>query len=451
MTERTPEMAELQEAPLRPESGIRGSSGTPRSSQWSAVETNGDLTGTRWAHVVRDMMLDPSVSASWMALKHTLLSASWRWESGDDGDPFADKLAEFAAHVWSEMDTPWEHQLSYLLEYVPVGARYAEEVYRVDGEAVMLKGFYDREMTAHSQWVRDENGDLAAVTQSIWSGSKAPQPIPASKLLLLTLNLTGQNFAGVGLCRPMYFPWKMKAQALDNTSLMLERWGVPPVVVEVDRQAGEDSGYTPEDIDAQVSTATDEAEALVACEQSVMVATNAVKYSALDMAQSNSAVASALSVIQELDNQIMTAAFVQFLRLGVSDSGSRGVAEVHETFFRRLAVDILDHVAGAICGRRRPGGGTMDRLIYWNFGHVEASKLPRLVHDGLDVSPLSSVLSTLPGLVTAGMLTPDNSTERAIRDAAGLDELGSDDERDTDERMGVASPLAAAFGPRGRR
>jgi phage gp29-like protein len=99
-------------------------------------------------------------------------------------------------------------------------------------------------------------------------------------------------------------------------------------------------------------------------------------------------------------------------------------------------------VASAVNGVDRRGAGTIGRLIAFNYGPVDPSKLPRLQHTGLDTDDLAESLGMLPALVQAGLLTPDNNLERAIRERLGAGELPEEAERAPIQRT-APSPVAA--------
>ena len=93
----------------------------------------------------------------------------------------------------------------------------------------------------------------------------------------------------------------------------------------------------------------------------------------------------------------------------------------------------------------RRGGGTIGRLIRWNYGAIDASKLPRLTHTGLDTDDLAESLGMLPGLVQSGLLTPDNDLERAIRERLGAGSLPEDAERSPLDRASSGKGGVASF------
>lgn len=425
---------------LSPRFGARGISGTQLSGGVIAKESNAQLTGLNWVQEAEEMLrTDPIVRRSWHMLRQTLLSASWRFEPGVEGDLLAEELARYANECWGfdghsgQMITSWEDQLSYLFEFVPVGYRYAEEVYRVGPDStgkvrVWLSHYADREPSAHSRWLSRDDQHLDGVMQNVVGGGKVPEPIPANKLLLLTLNRTGSNFEGVGMLRPVWWWWRTKQRVSNLMCVGLDRWAVPTPKVVVDRAVAEQIGLTDGDIDAMIDDAEAQAQAFISAEQSYLVENSAVKFDTY-AATPNLYADGPINIITKCDSQIAAAFLAQFADLGNTETGARSVGEIHLSVFRRAAINLCDLVASQVSGVDRRGGGTIGRLIRWNYGAVDPSKLPRLTHTGLDTDDLAESLAMLPGLVQAGLITPDDELERIIRAKLGAGDLPEDAQR----------------------
>ena len=425
---------------LSPRFGARGISGTQLSGGVIAKESNAQLTGLNWVQEAEEMLrTDPIVRRSWHMLRQTLLSASWRFEPGVEGDLLAEELARYANECWGfdghsgQMITSWEDQLSYLFEFVPVGYRYAEEVYRVGPDStgkvrVWLSHYADREPSAHSRWLSRDDQHLDGVMQNVVGGGKVPEPIPANKLLLLTLNRTGSNFEGVGMLRPVWWWWRTKQRVSNLMCVGLDRWAVPTPKVVVDRAVAEQIGLTDGDIDAMIDDAESQAQAFISAEQSYLVENSAVKFDTY-AATPNLYADGPINIITKCDSQIAAAFLAQFADLGNTETGARSVGEIHLSVFRRAAINLCDLVASQVSGVDRRGGGTIGRLIRWNYGAVDPSKLPKLTHTGLDTDDLAESLAMLPGLVQAGLITPDDELERIIRAKLGAGDLPEDAQR----------------------
>ena len=442
---------------LHPRFKTRGITGTFLSGGMiSGYERNAQLTGLNWVREAEDMLrTDPVVRRSWHMLRQTLLSASWRFETADELDPVANELARYANEAYGfdgysgQMSLSWEEQLSYLLEFIPLGYRYAEEVYKVgpdeNGKArVWLDLYADREPSAHLRWLSRDNQKLDGVQQMVVGVGKVPEPIPSNKLLLLTLNRTGSNFEGSGMLRPVWWWWRTKQKVSNLMCVGVDRWAVPTPRVKVDRSVAELHGLTDSDINAMIDEAEAQAQAFLSAEQSYLIENPVVSFD--QYASSPNLYASGpLDIIKECDNQISTAFLAQFANLGISDTGARSVGEIHLSVFRRAAINLCDIVSSAVSGVDRRGGGTIGRLIRWNYGPMDPSKLPRLVHTGLDTDDLADSLAMLPQLVTSGLLTPDDELERAIRERLGAGDLPEEAQRSAVERTVSANSGIAAL------
>lgn len=424
----------------------KGISGTQLSGGViTGKENNTSLTGLNWINEAEEMLrTDPIVRRSWYMLKQTLLSATWRFEAGIENDPVAEELARFMNEAFgfdgysTQMSISFEDQLSYLLEFIPIGYRYAEEIYRVGlcskGKTrIFLDHYADREPSSHSKWLSRDNQRLDGVMQNVVGFSYTPEPIPANKLLLLTLNKTGSNFEGVGMLRPVWWYWRQKQRVSNLMCIGVDRWAIPTPVVKVDRSVAEQMGLTDGDIDSMIDDAEAQAQAFISTEQSYLVQNGAVSFDTFS-AQPNLYASAPIDIIKLCDAQISSAFQAQFADLGNTETGARSVGEIHLSVFRRSAINLCDIITSAINGVDRRGAGTVGRLIRWNFGSVDPSKLPKLTHTGLDTDDLAESINSLPQLVTAGLLTPDDELERAIRDRLGAGELPEDAQRSAIER-----------------
>lgn len=460
--------ADQEESPrhmraLHPRFSVRGITGTQLSGGMiSGYERNASLTGLNWVREAEDMLrTDPVVRRSWHMLRQTLLSATWRFEAASE-DPLCEELARYANEAFGfdgyagQMAQSWEDQLSYLLEFVPLGYRYAEEVYKVGPDyegrtRVWLDLYADREPSAHLKWLSRDNQQLDGVLQHVVGVGKTPEPIPSNKLILLTLNRTGSNFEGSGMLRPCWWWWRTKQKVSNLMCVGLDRWAIPTPRVKVDRSVAELQGLSDSDINAMIDEAEAQAQAFLAAEQAYLIDNPVVSFDQY-AATPNLYAQGPLDIIRECDNQISQAFLAQFANLGITDTGARSVGEVHLSVFRRAAINLCDLVASAVSGIDRRGGGTIGRLIRWNYGPIDPSKLPRLTHSGLDTDDLAESLSMLPQLVTSGLLTPDNELERAIRERLGAGDLPEEAQRSALERTvsaasggGVAALAEAAI------
>ena len=87
---------------LAPQFRTKGITGTQlNGGAIAGKEQNPRLTGLNWVQEAEEMLrTDPILRRSWHMIRQTLLSASWRFESGIEGDAVADELARFANEAY---------------------------------------------------------------------------------------------------------------------------------------------------------------------------------------------------------------------------------------------------------------------------------------------------------------------------------------------------------------
>ena len=159
----------------------------------------------------------------------------------------------------------------------------------------------------------------------------------------------------------------------------LDRWAIPTPKVKIDRSIAEGLGLTDADIDAMVDDAEGQAQAFLAAEQSYLVENDAVKFESYETSPYLYS-QGPIDIVKLCDSRIAASFLTQFADLGNTETGARSVGEIHLSVFRRAAINLCDIVASQVSGVGRRGGGTIGRLIRWNFGLVDPSKLPKLTH-----------------------------------------------------------------------
>lgn len=447
-----------QATPARPSTETVGLSGSRISGGriWD-YEHNAKIGDKQWPFECERMLReDPQVASCYRAVVDTLASATWRYDvappSGNaDIDAQAQRAADWSNEAFGlggrvgRLKGGWEAAVRTILPFLFLGYRYLEEIYEVADGYVWLSRFADREPTAHSRWVTDDNGDLAFVEQTNPAGqafTKFRDPlIPANKLVLFSLDRTGQNYEGRGLGRPCHFWAGLKRHAGDMLACGLERWAIPTPIVKSNIRLLMETGFTDEKIATLRAAADANAKQLVAHNLGYLSTVEGIDFGTYGDGAFNPS--GAVEIIQMCDRQIAQAFLLGFLQLGVSDTGSRSVGEVQETFFGRAVQNVLDHIAAVVGGPAGPGTGTLGRLMAWNFPGLPASSYPRLKHDGLGEKPLVELAGALPGLASAGLLTPTDDLESDLRAALGAAPLADSARRTPAER--APAPSAGAM------
>ena len=391
-------------------------------------EPNADLVGRDAARVAMNMVRqDDAAQAAWEAVSATLQSASWAWKAGRPSDPFSMELADQANSMMGldgkpgRMARSWEDVVGELILHELVGFRYAEPLWEFrTGHGYDLVDVADRDPRVHRLWETDGRC-LTAVVQDPPQEQgvrleDAPR-IPADCLLLLTRGGTGHNFEGRGLFRGAYFPVKLKAHVLDMVSVGAERWGfaTPKLKAKRSEAAAAMADY---DFDAQLDNARANLAAYLAQEASYLEEPEFVEFLTYGGDVDPRGL---LEVVAYCDTAILRCFLVQFLAIGVTDTGSRAAGQVHESFFRRAAINVLDRIAAGMGGADRPGGGVIGRWVTFNHGpNVDPALLPVLTHTGLDVDRLQQLIPSLAALTSTGWAVPDQRARDVLRARGGL-------------------------------
>lgn len=389
-----------------------GNSGTRLSGgRVLGHESNPDLMDvrTRINAFAEMRRVDPKVRTSWQVRKQTMLSGE-RAVEATGGSPLHRACADLCAEVlglrggdgvtWAPLASePFESILARQVEAEFDGFRYQEVVWDLVWSHALGRmvtapcKIADREPSAHKAWRTDPHDRtcLLAVEQHHTSGNEPPLPIPASKLLLTTFDQRGANFDGLGLARNAWWWSKAKQAVSDAMLIAIDRWAVPVPKIRTDYELAAAQGIDPGDqLDDMVDNAYQQAEAFRALEQAALRDNPAVSFETFGEGVLN--VDNPIKAIELCDRQIAAVFLAQHLELGVTDSGSRNVGEVHESIFRRSIINALQAVAESFERLFRD-------VCRYNFGAAAEAYAPKLRFSGLNVGPLAELLPMLPQLL----------------------------------------------------
>lgn len=418
-----------------------------------------ELTGQQWAEEAERMMRsDAKIFGFIQQLKNSMLSATWYIESADPNDEESERNANFIrralgldgerCHLRSGS---FEAELRKVLDFVFVGHQECEEVfYDYDGD-LWLAEIADISPASVLRWNFDGDGCLASITQvatsreiSLGYSPPAEVQIPAEKIQIYTLNRKGLDYEGCGLLSPCWVWWQLKDALITFLNEGGEKWSVPTIILTVDREMLTSMSYTADDIDVLLAKACEAARNYRGGPESFIAVPQGINVQVFGGGSFDPT-----KVIASIEhcNQEMAAAFLaNFLELGMSTEANRSIGEIHWSSYKTSIANILDVVSDVWNGPGRVGGGTIAKLLQFNFyGAAESvplDKLPRLRHRGVDVDALAESLGNLPQLAASGFLTPDDSIEVKLRRLFGIAEKASSQ----DEEVRLARMHASSVG-----
>lgn len=441
-----------------------------KAHNFARPQHTNELTGQKWALEAEKMLrTDAKLFGAAQQLRNSMLSATWYIEAADDSEE-ARRNAQFiraALGLDGELchlqSGSFESELRKIIDFVFVGHQECEEVYYERDGMIWLSEVADISPASVLRWNYGADGELVSITQvatarEIALGYTPPAEvqIPAEKMQIYTLNRHGKDYEGCGLLSPCWVWWQVKDALISFLQDGGEKWSVPTLIISVDREMLSSMSYTADDIDVLLAKACEAARNYKGGLENYIAVPQGINVSVFGGGSFDPT-----KIIASIDhcNQEMAAAFLtNFLELGMSTDSSRSLGEIHWNSYKTSIANVLDIVADVWNGVGRVGGGTIAKLLQFNFygaaSSVPIDKLPRLRHRGVDVDALADSLGNLPQLAAAGFITPDDATEIKLRRLFGIQAPASaQDEQARLARMhsssvGSESPLRESEGGR---
>lgn len=409
---------------------------------------------------------DSDVATAWRSLKNTLLSANFEWAPGPAAEGDDPELAAVAVELArslndnmglgnysGRMDRSFEAIMAQILLYILVGFRYMEICWKYNEaldryDIVDLK---DRKPSAHDEWVTwpvdvdgkrlpdaVHDGKLRGVLQkpalgdAVGEGMQGQRPfIPAESLLLFTHDQEGDDYNGIGLLRSLEAVYHRKNKAFLKIDHFLDSRSVP--IIEIDDEAaadGADAACSPVKVQDQLAAARAGAMDLHMGRAAFLESYSKVKFSNTLMLEHSPEKAQA--ILDAARYEILSVFFVQFLMLGVTDSGSRSVGEVHESFFRRASINVLDYICSIFNGEWAAGKGLAGAYAYMNADEeLPTDALPKLKHKNLEVDPALEQFSNILAAQDKGLIGfVSREDQQHLRNILGLPQLQVEENKD---------------------
>lgn len=399
-----------------------------------------------WPILAEEMYtFDSDISTVVEALIGTLAFAEFVWKPGDENDPVSVALAEELNQNMGlngssgRMKRGFEEILKQILLYLPVGFRYMELqwIKNKDKDIWDLYDIKDRKPSAHDQWVFwevDDNGqaipggeytnELQGVIQvrSVSdTADRGPRYINAHNLLLFVHQQEGDDYNGKGMLRSLEAAYHRKNEAELKEQHFLRSKPVPIITID-DRAMSTSLGDNCElaSKQKQIETAQNSCIDLFYGRSAFLLSFSDVKVETQMIL--NHEPEKAAQIKTAASQEIMNRFFLQFLRLGITDTGARSVGVVHESFFRQATVNVLDYVCSVFNGEWAPGRGLSGQYAHWNAPGetLDSSKLPVLTHKGLVSDRLLENMSLVLQAYSTGLVTKQDEDESAIRSSLGL-------------------------------
>jgi len=356
-------------------------------------EYNPKLQGSTGIENITKMLSDPQVQASENIVHLPIRAATWEVDCDDVGIKAGLEEALFERISFPDF---LQHALlgwSYgfeLMEIVPVD----------DAGKWWFKKLAHRGQATVTEWQTDTDGELAGITQQVWKNNKYQKiPIPANALFHIAYNQIGNNFVGRSGLRAAYKPWFIKETTERIAAMALERFGLGTPVI-----------HSPKEYDAADKTAA------AALAKNYRAGAKAHLYLpdgwSFEIAgQGDSSRYDPMPMIRYCDEGIATAVLAMVLVIGRSFTGSFALAKNLLDVFQLGLEGIADWIADAINTQ------LINKWLEWNVANPENVQA-KIRWSDLEMVNLEAVATAMERLGRGGFITPDDETERWLRNLA---------------------------------
>jgi predicted Rdx family selenoprotein len=373
-------------------------------------EYNTDLIGRAGLQIYEEMRKsDAAVGATLKLLKLPIRSAKFFVEPASE-DAQDVKVAEFIEDaLMNQID--WQLTLSEMLTFLEFGHYVGELVFMpkvFQGSTVItLKKIAFRKQTTILKWTQaDGQPGITQVT-----GTGGVFSIPADKLMVLTNDREGNNYAGVSVLRPAYKHYYIKDQLYKISAIAHERQGLGVVYIQPPDNA--DEGDRGKAIEAAQNIRANENAYIEVPKNWIIEFMDMKGHTTIDPEKD----------ISHHNRMIWTNILGQFMEMG-SHKGSGGTQSSSQDQSKYLDMN-LESIANNICDVLQRQ--VIRKLVDINFNVTE---YPILKHSALNETDISKITTAMATLANANLLTPTFDTEKTTREMLNLPDLDEDIEKD---------------------
>lgn len=393
-----------------------------------------ELQGRRGIETYKEMSEnDDIISSILFTIEMLIRGCSWDVQAGGQSE----KDDEAAAFVWdcmSDMSETWTDTISEILSMLIYGWSAHEIVYKrrmgknkdprlnskfTDG----LIGWQKLPIRAQEtlyEWEYDENDNLVGMTQ-LPPSHYSTITIPIEKLLLFRTKSRKGNPEGKSILRSAYRSWyfKKRIQEIEGIGVERDLAGLPVMTAP----EGMDI-WDPEDPDMIRTRAEAEKYVREIRRDSMEGVVIPEGWKLELLASGGKRNFDTNAIIERYDTRIAMTVLADFIMLGHSGSGTYNLGTDKSQLFTVAVGAYLDIIAEVFNNKAIPN------LIDMNGEYFNGiTEYPRLIHGEIENRNLGELGDFVQKMVTTGVISPDDTLETYLRDAAKLpaqlDETGT--------------------------
>lgn len=425
------------------------------SEEWDPA-----LKGSQAIRLYREMADSEPVLGAVMTVITGLLQQVEIMVAPADETPLAQEAARFLEECLEDMESTWEDFLAEALSMLPYGWAYFEQVFkyrrgdlprevgpgsRYSDNRLGWNKIEIRSQDSLNRWEITDEGEVLGMWQ-MGPPTYRLVFIPVEKAIHFRWRSNKNNPEGKSAFRTAKRPYVIKRALEEIEAVGIERdlaglpvLEVPPELLS-EYASKEDKQFVDTMFDRVKRIRRDQEEALVipSPEYTDAATGNAIKtgWGFKLVTSGGSRQVNTDTSIQRYEHRMLMTFMAEFLLLGSDGGGSFALAKDKTDLLVVALTSIIDSILATF---NREG---VSRLMRVNG--FPAGVWPRLEHGDVEAPNLEQLSTYIANLVSAGVITPDDSLERRAREYGSLPQLGEGEESEVETpAAGVAGELAA--------
>jgi phage gp29-like protein len=385
-------------------------------------EYNDELQGTRRIKIYDQMRLsDPVVRASLKMVKLPILSANWRIQPFSESAAHKEQAEFIKQQLFENPTRTWQETLTNILLYLDYGVMPFEIIYDfLEDGRIGLRKLAVRHPRTITAWEM-KNGEHG-IQQTTYRDT---YEIPMDKLVIYVNEKEGDNWEGFSILRPAYKPFFIKDKMELIEAMAMERQGLGIPYGKTPKGATEDDK---QELDIVLQNMRANEKGYVRHPEDFEVGWTDMKAGTIKNPKDS---------IERHERNIMLNVLAAFMMLGQNNVGSFALSKDHSGFFLMA----LEYAAKYIATNTNKN--LISKLMFFNYD-VPANENPKLVYDSIGDVDLDKYTVAIQRAAQVGVLTPDSSIERHLRDLFDLPESDGEKVEITDASF-IVKPLQVAI------
>lgn len=421
----------------------------------SGLNESGGLIDEEWLHQLKNDKghkiytemrdNDPVIGAILYAIKTLVRQTKCSIQPAND-NPKSRQYAQFVEECIQDMEISFPDFLAEVLSFLPFGWSYFETLYKVrsgyNENPKLSSSFSDnnvgwRKFAVRSQdtlykWQFDQEGSCLGLWQ-VAPPNYDQVYIPKEKSLHFRTETHKNNPEGRSILRNAYRSWfyLKRIQSIEMIGVERDLAGMPVMQIPVELLASNATSAQKAVVDdfrdMIQKIRRDEYEGVVIPSE-MDIDGNPTGFKLSLLSSGGRRPMDVDAIIKRYESRVALSVLGEFVLVGMDGHGSFALSSNKTALFAQALGTYLQTISTTFNEQ------AIARLMKLN-GWTDSENYPVLTFSDIETPDVQEIATALTGLVSAGVITPDNDLEEWVRDFAGLPVIDSETARAADVDM----------------